>query len=709
MQYFGDFQTGSLVFLMFNTFTSNDPSESSTITNFVNTDVHIHKDDGLTQRNNAAGITVSVDFDGVTGSHFIKIDSADNTVANFFKGGHDYFVRIEGTTVDGGTINAVVGQFSLDNRMAAGKLVSTHIATLASQTSFTLDVGSADNDAYNGAVAIISDLASGIQRAHALILDYVGGSKTITLDADPGIFTMAQDDNITILIPAGDVLRPTVAGRKLKVTAAGAADSLLQGFLATLITETTAARIAASFSTLFDNGDAASALTLDDIKTSNILHSGSTRAGSTTTAIELAASAPTTTIIGNALLITAGVLKGRGGIIVAYDGTTKIATIKTALPSVPANNTAYEVGFALSFSEITRPGYTDDSVWVDTVNGATGTTPNFHGTQDKKTKTEEEARTLADNPAVNAKRFMITPNSNFIFTQAYNSYEFLGGALVDTAGFDLSNCRFFTMGIAGNHLAASGIALFFDCLFLGNTIAAAPAGPGTPGFAAIDTTFIGDMTLGNAGSYRFVTCTAVKNDGSAVSIDWNAANNASVVLFQLVGGLLTMKNMGVGSGSYILNLFGEGKVTLDATCVGGTVNVAGNIDFDSSASSGMTINDNSQYALDKHLIDSIAFKGADVGTILASVVSTTILKNAAFSNFTFEMVDADDLPLTGLSVTGSRRLDNGAVEGLDGTITEVSNGLYEIDALAADTNGDFVTWLFTSPGAKNTKVSFITR
>jgi len=114
--YSGDWKEDATIHVMFNTFTSNDPSASCTITNFANTDVHIHKDDGLTQRNNAAGITVSIDFDGITGSHMIKIDTNDDTVAGFWVTGKDYFVRIEGTTIDGATINSVVGQFSIENR-----------------------------------------------------------------------------------------------------------------------------------------------------------------------------------------------------------------------------------------------------------------------------------------------------------------------------------------------------------------------------------------------------------------------------------------------------------------------------------------------------------------------------------------------------------------------------------------------------------------
>jgi len=121
--YLGDFAEDATVYVMFNTFTSDDPSASCTITNFINTDVHIHKNDDLTQRNNAAGITVSVDFDGITGHHMIKIDTSDDTVAGFWVIAKDYFVRIEGTTVDGATINAVVAHFSIENRFAEVDMV----------------------------------------------------------------------------------------------------------------------------------------------------------------------------------------------------------------------------------------------------------------------------------------------------------------------------------------------------------------------------------------------------------------------------------------------------------------------------------------------------------------------------------------------------------------------------------------------------------
>ena len=152
MNYVGDFQPGSIVLIWFNSFTSNDPAASVTMTEFIDTDVHIYKDDGLTQRANAAGVAVDIDVDTFAGVHKITIDTADNTVADFFEAGHDYAAIIVGVAIDGGTVNACVGTFSIANRRVAGQMCSSSIEAYTDTTNFTLTAGeaSADNDAYNG-------------------------------------------------------------------------------------------------------------------------------------------------------------------------------------------------------------------------------------------------------------------------------------------------------------------------------------------------------------------------------------------------------------------------------------------------------------------------------------------------------------------------------------------------------------------------------
>lgn len=95
------------------------------------------------------------------------------------------------------TVDAIV-----DTLLAALVPVDTTIATLASQTSFTLTAGSADDDAYNGWIAVIQDAATATQYAAGVVEDYTGATKTVTLAADPGVFTMAVTDKIRLLPPS---------------------------------------------------------------------------------------------------------------------------------------------------------------------------------------------------------------------------------------------------------------------------------------------------------------------------------------------------------------------------------------------------------------------------------------------------------------------------------------------------------------------------
>lgn len=77
-------------------------------------------------------------------------------------------------------------------------MISTTIATLASQTSFTLTAGSADNDAYNNQLVVITDASTSTQKARGIVSDYVGSTKTVTIQAAP-VFTIAAGDSISII------------------------------------------------------------------------------------------------------------------------------------------------------------------------------------------------------------------------------------------------------------------------------------------------------------------------------------------------------------------------------------------------------------------------------------------------------------------------------------------------------------------------------
>ncbi|MCP4127337.1 MAG: right-handed parallel beta-helix repeat-containing protein [Gammaproteobacteria bacterium] len=100
-----------------------------------------------------------------------------------------------------------------------------------------------------------------------------------------------------------------------------------------------------------------------------------------------------------------------------------------------------------------------------------------------------------------------------------------------------------------------------------------------------------------------------------------------------------------------------------------------------------------------------------LAAILEDTASMGITKNAVFSNFEFPMVLSSDhyAAATGKTVTGQRSIDGGAFTGVSGTIAEVGSGVYQIDLLAADTNGDVITYRFSAADSDDTVITVQTR
>ncbi len=210
----GKVKPGSTVRIPFGT-AAGATGASVTATGLAAADIRIYKDGSTTERASTAGITVTTDFDALTGIHMVEISLADNTTAGFYAAGSEYIVAVADITVDSQTVRFPRARFSIG---MGGAVLDTTIATLASQTSFTLAAGPAEDDALNGCVAYLHDVASAVQGGFAVISDYVGSSRTVTLAAGT-TFTAAATDNISIFPPVNvarwsgaTVATPTVAG-----------------------------------------------------------------------------------------------------------------------------------------------------------------------------------------------------------------------------------------------------------------------------------------------------------------------------------------------------------------------------------------------------------------------------------------------------------------------------------------------------------------
>lgn len=97
-------------------------------------------------------------------------------------------------------------------------------------------------------------------------------------------------------------------------------------------------------------------------------------------------------------------------------------------------------------------------------------------------------------------------------------------------------------------------------------------------------------------------------------------------------------------------------------------------------------------------------------TSVNNVRQATVRKNQTYSDFVFPMKLSSDhfSAATGRTVTATRSLDGGAFTAASGSVTEISAGMYQFDALAADTNGDTVTWKFSAAASDDTVVTIKT-
>lgn len=215
--YLGKKRPGSVLRMPFHTFDSNDPSGSVTLTGLTTASVKIYKDDSMTERSSANGITLwdtdGIDIDTRTGIHGYTIDLSDNTDAGFYTAGSQFTVVVTGLTVDSGTVNFVHGLFEIGQE---GALLDTTIATLAGQDDFTITTGPTVDDALVGFGVMIQDIENE-EFAFGVVSGYTGSTKTIAL-TDPAIFTMSAGDNISFFAPTAV---PAVLGGRLSMTTAG--------------------------------------------------------------------------------------------------------------------------------------------------------------------------------------------------------------------------------------------------------------------------------------------------------------------------------------------------------------------------------------------------------------------------------------------------------------------------------------------------------
>jgi aspartate 1-decarboxylase len=291
----GTVRPGSTIRIPFSSFAVDDGA-SITMTNFAVADILIYKDGSTTERSSTSGFTATTNFDSKTGKHLAIIDLADNTTSGFYSAGSEYLVAIDSVTVDGVTVGGWIARFRIGY---PGALLDTTIASVSSQTSFTLTNGPAEDDALNNHRIILHDVASAVQVATAVVADYTGSTKTVTLQAAP-TFTIAAGDNVSVM-ESIRVDADVVAIARSELAATNAKNGWLG--LATI---------------------------------------GTAQAGaSTEITLASGSSAEDNYYEKSAITIIAGTGAGQTRQITAYVGSTKVATVDEAWTTNPSTDSVY--------------------------------------------------------------------------------------------------------------------------------------------------------------------------------------------------------------------------------------------------------------------------------------------------------------------------------------------------------------------------------
>ena len=259
--YLGDFLEDSAVYFAFDSTTD----DGSSITLGTDGAIEVHRNNSAITTN---GITFTEDANGDTGVHYVNIDL---THADFIAQ-DDYTIRLVGAAVNEKTINRTLAHFSIENRAATNVFNGTVDANVKE---------------FLGA-AIAETTAGRIAGNFDTFFENADSATTKTVD-DVGSATVAGSLNANVTHIMGTALAETTAGNLAlnfaeffdnddaittktvddvgTATVASVVSANVTEFLGTAITENTAGRIAGNFDTFFENGDIATTKTVDDVGT----------------------------------------------------------------------------------------------------------------------------------------------------------------------------------------------------------------------------------------------------------------------------------------------------------------------------------------------------------------------------------------------------------------------------------------------------------
>lgn len=299
-------------------------------------------------------------------------------------------------------------------------------------------------------------------------------------------------------------------------------------------------------------------------------------------------------------------------------------------------------------------GYELGSIWIDTVNGTAGTVDYENGTVENPVDSLTDALVLA--ASLNIERFQITPGSTLTLDAGVAGKYFNGqGWTLALGNQDCSGAIFIGATVSGVCTSDGTSVHFHDC-FIGTCTL--PAGHFYG--CAIGST----VTLSAVGDYFFDACYHSAAGTAVPTIDLGAAvGNTNLHLHHYSGGV-EIENMG-GAGTDVMHLGGDGQLTINANCSGGTIIISGTFTVTDNASGAVTLSDDARYDTEQINAEVVDVMRTDTVAEIAAVPAKdaplhsmlqwvfTIIRNKRITTADLDTLrnDADDADIATAPLT----------------------------------------------------------
>jgi len=219
----------------------------------------------------------------------------------------------------------------------------------------------------------------------------------------------------------------------------------------------------------------------------------------------------------------------------------------------------------------------DGAVHIDTVSGVAGRDLGFHGTTTNPVDNVSDARALADLLGVRA--YHLEPGTSITLVSEHKNWEFMGpNATVDLGSQDVDRAFFQYCRVTGTCTISAPFAFptCYDCNL--NSLI-------TPLIVAIRCS-CRDVTMSTASQFHtFADCNGGETGAAVHDHTFAATCEAQFLRWS---GQLSLKSMAAGCIAHVEGTSVE--LTIDATCSGGVVNIAGNVHLTDNSGGAVTIN-----------------------------------------------------------------------------------------------------------------------